>query len=103
VVRGGAGDVEVEQHGLPVRGQEHVGRLQVQVNQAALVGELKGLGQANADPADGVDVRHLGQVLMAGPLNGKGDQRRLLRLGQSLLEAAARALPGRHQALVGQE
>ena len=46
-----AGEVEVEQHRLAVGGQQDVGRLEVQVDEAALVGELQRVGQARRRPS----------------------------------------------------
>ena len=51
------GEVEVQKHRLRVGGKEHVGRLHVQVHQAASVSVLQGVGQAGANPADGLDIR----------------------------------------------
>jgi hypothetical protein len=59
--QGGAGQVEVEQQRLAVAGQQHVARLEVQVNQPALVGVLEGVGQARAQPAHRRDVGEAGQ------------------------------------------
>ena len=50
------GQVEVEQHRLAVVGDQDVGRLDVPVHDAALVGMGQGVGQPLADPQDGIDV-----------------------------------------------
>ena len=48
---GTAGQVEVEEHGLPIDGNQHVRGLQVHVHEAPLMSEVEGLGQARGNPA----------------------------------------------------
>ena len=47
-----ARQVEVQQHGHAVGGHQHVGRLDVAVEHAAVVGVVEGLGQPGAPPGD---------------------------------------------------
>ncbi len=85
------GEVEVEQHRLAVGRQQHVGRLEVEVDQAALVGVLQGIGQAGADPADRLDVGGPGQGLPGRP-PGRRDERRARPATRS--EGLEQVLPG---------
>src|SRR5205807_759809 len=48
--------VEVQQHRLALVCQQDVGRLQVAVQDAALVGMSQTVGQTRGDPQDGLDV-----------------------------------------------
>lgn len=58
---GRAGEVEVEEHGAAVGGDQDVGGLDVAVDDAVLVGMVEGFGQACADPGDGVAEGQIGQ------------------------------------------
>ena len=57
----GVGEMEVEQQRLAVGGEQDVRRLDVEMDEPAFVGVVERLGQARADPADGIDVRHAPQ------------------------------------------
>ena len=50
--------VEIEQHGLAVVGQQDVRRLQVTVEDAPFVGMGQTIRQPSADPEDGMDIAH---------------------------------------------
>ncbi len=63
---GVVGEVEVKQHRLPFVGQQDVGRLEVAVDDAALVSVLQALAHARADPQHGLDVIELFQALQVG-------------------------------------
>ena len=66
-----AGEVEVEQHRLAVGGQQDVGRLEVEVDQPALVGELQRVGQAGGDPAHRLHVGDVASICRAAPRGGR--------------------------------
>ena len=57
------GQVEVEQHGRSVAGQQDIRRLQIAVEQAARMGMLEPIGQAGHDPHRGLDGRGAVQEL----------------------------------------
>ncbi len=65
------GHVEVKQHRLAVLGQEDVGRLEVVVQDAALVGVGQSVGEALADPQDRLDVTHPRQLLQRAAALGR--------------------------------
>ena len=65
-VRGGVGQVEVQEHGQAVLGDEDVGRLDVAVQHAALVRVLQGLGQPRPPPGDRPRVGPPGQGVPTG-------------------------------------
>ena len=50
------GQVEIQQHRLAIVGQQHVGRLQVAVDDAAIVGVRQAVGQLAPDPQDRLNV-----------------------------------------------
>ena len=52
------GEVEVEQHGLAVVGEQDVGGLEIAVDDAAVMGMSEAVGEAGPQPQDGVDVGH---------------------------------------------
>ncbi len=60
------GEVEVEEHGHAVGGDQDVGWLDVAVEDAALVGVIEGLGQPGAPPGDGPVMRSAFQGGTAG-------------------------------------
>ncbi len=84
--------VKVEQHRLAVAGQQHVGRLDVQVHQAALVGIVQGVGQARADPADRLLVGRLLQKADGRPV-GIGRRVEFALLGRQHLGNRQAAQP----------
>ncbi len=58
------------------------------------MGILKAVGQAGADPGNGLDVRRAGECPATGPLAGELDRQALLRLVECLDQMLA-APPGR--------
>ena len=48
--------VEIQEHRLPVGCHEHVGWLDVEVDEVSLMSIVKSVGQASADPAHGLNV-----------------------------------------------
>src|SRR5207253_6189073 len=52
-----ARQVEVEEHRLAIGGEQDVGRLEVEVHQAALMGVLESIRQGRSEPADGLRIR----------------------------------------------
>ena len=86
--------MKVEQHRLAVAGQQHVGRFQIQVQQAALVSVVQGVGQAGADPADGMFVRLAGQQLQRRAFERQRRRRLTLQLHQGFRQPPAAALFG---------
>jgi len=69
------GQVEVEEHRLAVAGDQDVGRLDVHVDEVAVVGVLQAVGDADADPADRLDVGGPGDVAPERP-SGRRDRDR---------------------------
>ena len=90
-----AREVEIQQHRLAVGGDEHVGRFQVQVDQAALVSIVQGVRQAGADPADRLHIGRLIQQLPDRTVDGRRQRLRRLGLIESLHQMLAGALLGR--------
>jgi hypothetical protein len=91
---GRAGEVEVQEHGLAVGGEEDVGGLEVEVNQAALMGEVEGVGEGGGGPADRLGVGDAGEHLAGGAVGG--GRCRLLDAVDGVEDVAAGALVQRH-------
>src|SRR5207244_9855384 len=83
---------EVQEQGLPIRGQQHVGGLQVEVNQTALMRVLQAVRQASAEAADGVDIRSAGKGLEITAAAWKAQRRFLLSGFQRVRQGPACAL-----------
>ncbi len=69
---GARAQVKVEEHGHAVGGDEHVGRLDVAVKHAAVVGVVERLGETGAPPGDRAGVRPGGKELAAGQASSLG-------------------------------
>ena len=67
-------EVEVQQQRLCVGGQKDVRGLQVEMDQAALVGVGQTVGQAGANTADRLDVGQCGQSLAITALGGEAER-----------------------------
>ena len=91
------GQVEIQQHRLAVGRQEYVRRLDVHVDQPAVVGVLKGVGQAGADPADRMYIGRLREEPPRGAVAGLGPRARLLAAVEDLEDGSPR-VSGRRRA-----
>ncbi len=60
------GEVEIQKHRLAVVGQKDVGRLQIAVHNATLVGVRQAVGEATGDPQRRLDVAEPLQLLQVG-------------------------------------
>ncbi len=55
-IAGVLGEVEVQQHGLPVGGEQHIRGLDVSMEHAAIMGMLESFRQPRNDPDGSLDV-----------------------------------------------
>ena len=86
--------VKIQQHGLGIRGQQHVGGLQVQMDQAMFVRIVQRVGQAGPHPAHGLNVGSAAKEL---PVRAHGRDGNLPGLGlvQGIENVLARPLSHR--------
>src|SRR5439155_607388 len=68
---------------------QHIGRLQVEVNQAALRGIVQGIRQTDAHPADRLDIRSAGQETASRPFHRDANRRVRLDLLERLEQVLA--------------
>ncbi len=86
--------VEVQEHRRAVGRDQHVGRLDVHVDQAMGMGLLQGVGQPRADPADRLDIRDLLDLAAIGPIERRGLGARGLQAIQHVDDVPASTIGG---------
>ena len=86
--------VEVQEHRRAVGRDQHVGGLDVHVDQAVGVGLLQGVGQPRADPADRLDIRDLLDLAAVRPIERGGLGARGLQAIQHMDDVPASTIGG---------